>query len=89
MAVSVHFDKSIDNRLAAIEGHVRAVRQMMAEDKSCEDILLQISAIEGSLNKLGKIILKEHLNLWRQRGHRKTGDTDILDRFNTVLDKYL
>ena len=53
--MSVHFDKSIDNRLAAIEGHVRAVRQMMAEDKSCEDILLQISAIEGSLNKLGKI----------------------------------
>ena len=80
--MSVHFDKSIDNRLAAIEGHVRAVRQMMAEDKSCEDILLQISAIEG------KIILKEHLNLCVKEGI-ENGDTDILDRFNTVLDKYL
>ena len=86
--MSVHFDKSIDNRLAAIEGHVRAVRQMMAEDKSCEAILLQISAIEGSLNKLGKIILKEHLNLCVKEGI-ENGDTDILDRFNTVLDKYL
>ena len=86
--MSVHFDKSIDNRLAAIEGHVRAVRQMMAEDKSCEDILLQISAIEGSLNNMCNIILKEHLNLCVKEGI-ENGDTDILDRFNTVLDKYL
>lgn len=86
--MSIHFDKSIDNRLAAIEGHVRAVRQMLKEDKECEDILLQISAIEGSLNKLGKIILKEHLNHCVKEGIEQ-GDTDILDRFNTVLDKYL
>ena len=50
--MSIHYDKSIDNRLAAIEGHVRAVRQMLTEDKECEEILLQISAIEGSLSKL-------------------------------------
>lgn len=86
--MSIHFDKSIDNRLAAIEGHVRAVRQMLSEEKECEDILLQISAIEGSLNKLGKIILKEHLNHCVKEGIER-GDTDILDRFNTVLDKYL
>ncbi len=86
--MSIHFDKSVDNRLAAIEGHVRAVRQMLKEDKECEDILLQISAIEGSLNKLGKIILKEHLNHCVKEGIER-GDTDILDRFNTVLDKYL
>ena len=86
--MSIHYDKSIDNRLAAIEGHVRAVRQMLTEDKECEDILLQISAIEGSLSKLGKIILKEHLNHCVKEGIER-GDVDILTRFNTVLDKYL
>ena len=86
--MSIHYDKSIDNRLAAIEGHVRAVRQMLTEDKECEEILLQISAIEGSLSKLGKIILKEHLNHCVKEGIER-GDDDILTRFNTVLDKYL
>ena len=86
--MSIHYDKSIDNRLAAIEGHVRAVRQMLTEDKECEEILLQISAIEGSLSKLGKIILKEHLNHSVKEGIER-GDVDILTRFNTVLDKYL
>ena len=86
--MSIHYDKSIDNRLAAIEGHMRAVRQMLTEDKECEEILLQISAIEGSLSKLGKIILKEHLNHCVKEGIER-GDVDILTRFNTVLDKYL
>ena len=86
--MSVHFDKAIDNRLAGIEGHVRAVRQMLAEEKECEDILLQISAIEGSLSKLGKIILKEHLNHCVKEGIEQ-GNTDVLVRFNAVLDKYL
>jgi DNA-binding FrmR family transcriptional regulator len=75
--MSIHYDKSIDNRLAAIEGHVRAVRQMLTEDKECEEILLQISAIEGSLSKLGKIILKEHLNHCVKEGIER-GDVDIL-----------
>ena len=61
---------------------------MLTEDKECEEILLQISAIEGSLSKLGKIILKEHLNHCVKEGIER-GDVDILKRFNTVLDKYL
>ena len=52
--MSRHYDKSLDNRLAAIEGHVRAVRQMLTEDKECEDILLQLSAIQGSLESWGR-----------------------------------
>ena len=38
--------------------------------------------------KLGKIILKEHLNHCVKEGIER-GDVDILTRFNTVLDKYL
>lgn len=86
--MSRHYDKALDNRLAAIEGHVRAVRQMLTEDKEREDILLQLSAIQGSLEKLGKIILKDHLNNCVKEGIQR-GDAQVLERFNQVLDKYL
>ena len=86
--MSRHYDKALDNRLAAIEGHVRAVRQMLTEDKECEDILLQLSAIQGSLEKLGKIILKDYLNNCVKEGIQR-GDAQVLERFNQVLDKYL
>lgn len=86
--MSYCYNKSIDNRLAAIEGHVKGVRQMVREQKDCEDIILQLSAIEGSVNKLAKVIIKDHLNHCVKESI-ENGESDILERFNTVLEKYL
>ncbi len=54
--------KRADNRLASIEGHVKAIRKMIEDDSTCEDVILQLSAVESAVNKLAKTILKEHLN---------------------------
>ncbi len=48
------------NRLARIEGHVRAIRQMVEADRPCHDVLLQIAAVRSALNKVAKILLKEY-----------------------------
>lgn len=86
--MSYCYDKSIDNRLAAIEGHVKGVRQMVKDEKDCEDIILQLNAIEGSVSKLAKLIIKDHLNHC-VRESIENGESDILERFTTVLEKYL
>lgn len=59
-----HKHKNLDQvikRLSKIEGHVRGVKQMAVQGKSCEELLLQISAIRGALDKAGKLILDDHL----------------------------
>jgi DNA-binding FrmR family transcriptional regulator len=43
--------KSMDVRLARIEGQVRAVRRMIAEDESCESIAQQLSAARRALDR--------------------------------------
>ena len=48
------------NRLARIEGHVRAIRQMVEADRDCPDVLLQIAAVRSALNKVAKILLKQY-----------------------------
>ena len=50
--------------------------------------LYYLAIILPGRGKLGKIILKEHLNHCVKEGIER-GDVDILTRFNTVLDKYL
>lgn len=56
--------KQVVNRLARIEGHVRAVKEMELEGRDCPDLLLQISAIRKALDSVGKVILKDHLKQW-------------------------
>ena len=79
---------TVDRRLAAIEGHVKALRKMVADDRECDEILTQLSAVESAVNGVGKLYLKHHLNHCVKEGIER-GDADILDKFTKVLEKYL
>jgi len=49
-------------RLKTIEGHMRGVIRMVEEDAYCIDVIRQIQAVEGALNKVSAQILENHLN---------------------------
>lgn len=84
----MHYSKDIENRLATAEGQLKAVRQMLKDERSCEDILIQLSAIESLVNGTAKIILKTHLNHCVKESIQN-GEEDVLISFTSVLDKYL
>lgn len=48
------------NRLRRIEGQVRGVQQMVADDRYCIDILHQLQAVKAALAKAEDQILKNH-----------------------------
>ncbi len=54
--------KKITKRLNIIEGQIKGIKQMVADDRYCADILIQVSAINHALKSLGNEILKSHLN---------------------------
>ncbi len=43
-------EKELQDRLSRIEGHVRGVKRMLGEHASCEDLLLQLSAVRAAIN---------------------------------------
>lgn len=55
-----HEDAS--KRLKTIEGHVAGIRRMIEQDAYCIDVIHQIQAVQSALDKVGKIILDEHLH---------------------------
>lgn len=52
--------KAVVNRLKRIEGQVRGIQKMVEEDRYCVDVLVQISAIDAALNKVGFSLLEHH-----------------------------
>lgn len=49
-------------RLKTVEGHMRGIIRMVEEDAYCIDVIRQIQAVEGALNKVSAQILENHLN---------------------------
>ena len=48
--------------LRRIEGQVRGLQRMVDEEKYCIDVLTQISAVTGALQKVALGMLEEHLS---------------------------
>jgi len=54
--------ESVIRRLKRIEGQVRGVQKMIEENRYCIDILVQISAINAALKKVGLNLLERHVD---------------------------
>ncbi|WP_100373045.1 metal-sensing transcriptional repressor [Bacillus sp. FJAT-45037] len=48
------------NRLKRIEGQVRGIQNMIESDRYCVDVLIQISAVNAALKKVGHTLLEQH-----------------------------
>jgi DNA-binding FrmR family transcriptional regulator len=54
-------EKKLLDRLARVEGQVRALRKMLEEERCCEDVLTQLLAARSGLEQAGLVILDHHL----------------------------
>lgn len=68
-------------RLKSIEGHIRGVERMLADEQQCIDIIRQILAIQGALEKLNLLLLEGHL---QDRCSEVLREADELERQNFV-----
>jgi DNA-binding FrmR family transcriptional regulator len=48
-------------RLRRIEGQVRGLQRLVAEDRYCADILVQISSVREALRSVGRALMRNHL----------------------------
>ena len=49
-------------RLRSIEGHWRAIVRMVDEDRYCIDVIKQIRAVQGAVDKATALLLERHLD---------------------------
>jgi CsoR family transcriptional regulator, copper-sensing transcriptional repressor len=49
-------------RLKRIEGQIRGIQGMLLDNRSYEEILMQVSAVKSALNRVNKLILEEKVN---------------------------
>jgi len=54
-------ERDLLRRLSRIEGHLRAVKKMLEEHQSCNDLLVQMAAIKAAINQAIIKLLEGHM----------------------------
>lgn len=88
----IHSEESlrrIVNRLSRIEGHVRGIKTMVQQSSPCPDVLLQIAAVRGALDRVARIVLDEHLSECIARAVDEGNIEVEIKELKAALDRFL
>ncbi|HEY9887868.1 MAG TPA: metal-sensitive transcriptional regulator [Candidatus Obscuribacterales bacterium] len=77
------------NRFARIEGHLRGIKTMIQDSRPCPDVLVQIAAVRGALDRVARIILDEHLSQCVTRASEQGNIEAELEELKAALDRFL
>lgn len=81
--------EAVLKRLARLEGHVRAIKRMVEEDTSCPDVLMQVAAVRSALNKVGQIILEDHLRHCMVQAVEEGAFENAMQELELSLDRFI
>ncbi|HEY4104567.1 MAG TPA: metal-sensitive transcriptional regulator [Polyangiaceae bacterium] len=59
-------------RLRRIEGQVRGLHKMVAEERYCPDILMQVASVQEALKGVARELVRNHLSHCARRALRGT-----------------
>lgn len=79
--------KLINNRINRIEGQLKGIKKMIQSDTYCNDVLIQLSAVENSVKSLLNYILENHLYSCVTRD-LENGNTEIIDELISLFKKF-
>ncbi|MDX2100612.1 MAG: metal-sensing transcriptional repressor [Leptolyngbyaceae cyanobacterium bins.59] len=88
----VHSEESVRrivNRLSRVEGHIRGIKSMVQRDEDCPDVLIQIAAVRGALDRIARMILDEHLTQCIVRASADGNIETELEELKIALDRFL
>ena len=79
--------KIITNRINRIEGQLTGIKKMIQNDSYCNDVLVQLSAVENSVKSLSNHILEKHLCSCVTRD-LENGNLEIIDELIGLFKKF-
>ena len=79
--------KIVTDRLNRIEGQIKGIKRMIEEDRYCNDVLMQLSAVENSIKSLSNHVLENHLYTC-VANDLEAGNVEIVDEMISLFKKF-
>ena len=67
-------------RLKRVEGQIRGIQKMIAEDRDCVSIVMQLAAVRSGIEGVGALVLNNCMMSCFYKGPDATTDIDSLAR---------
>ena len=79
--------KVLINRLNRIDGQMHGIKKMIEEDRYCDDILIQLQAVNKGIKSLANVLLENHMYRCIAEEFEK-GNTEVIDEVVQLFRRF-
>lgn len=78
--------KQAARRLAIARGHLESIQRMLDDpDAYCIDVLRQLKAVQGALERAGEVVLRGHLEAHVSTAQERGDATELVEELMEAL----
>jgi DNA-binding FrmR family transcriptional regulator len=77
--------RNVMNRLKTARGHLDAIVRMVEDDTYCPEVMKQLSAVQGSLERASRLVLRNHLETCVAAAMQAGRTEEIVDELMEAL----
>src|SRR5712691_11344356 len=79
------YKRDVMNRLKTARGHLDGIIRMVEDDTYCPDLMKQLSAVQGSLERASRLVLRNHLETCVAAAMQAGRTEEIVDELMEAL----
>lgn len=79
--------KAIITRINKITGQMNGIKEMILNDRYCDDVLIQLSAIDKSIKSLANLILDKHMHSCLIE-NIQNGNLEVIDEIVDLFKRF-
>ena len=81
-------NKALLTRLSKIEGQIRGIKNMIEQNKPCDDVIVQLSSASAALQSTAKVMLLHHIDTCVLEDVQNGDSKESLENLKEIIDKY-
>ena len=85
---TIKVTNALINRLNRIEGQVRGVKGMVEKGVYCNDILIQVAAVQSAMRGVSRLLLESHMRTCIV-DRILSGDEEVVDEILGTIDRII
>ncbi len=75
--------EAVLKRLKRVEGQIRGLHRMVAEERDCESIVMQLAAVRSAIDSVGALVLNNYIKICAPR--KTAADPNIYESLVRVV----
>ncbi len=87
MNVPPEVKADLSKRLKRLEGQVRGVQKMLADERDCREILQQLAAIRSAAHQASIVVIRKHAAACLLKTGDPVSSQEVLDELVSVLER--